>query len=147
MINALNNDVPTEHTNCCPCPEHWENYVGVAYKSYRLNLVDSNGFPFDRTETSCYVNVAGVYPSSAVGDAEIAFTRNGDIYQHQHRTVLGVAIKGHQFDLVPYNALNPDFGYPMTVCTNISNAVQMRLVTNVKLPGGHVRLQLANASG
>ena len=140
-------DVPTEHTNCCPCPEHWENYVGVAYKSYKLNLVDSNGLPFDRTETSCYVNVAGVYPSSAVGDAEIAFTRNGDIYHHQHRTVLGVAIKGHQFDLVPYNALNPDFGYPMTVCTNVSNAVQMRLVTNVKLPDGHVRLQLANASG
>ena len=140
-------DVPTEHTNCCPCPEHWENYVGVAYKSYRLNLVDSNGLPFDRTETSCYVNVAGVYPSSAVGDAEIAFTRNGDIYHHQHRTVLGVAIKGHQFDLAPYNALNPDFGYPMTVCTNISNAVQMRLVTNVKLPGGHMRLELANASG
>jgi len=140
-------DVPTEHTNCCPCPEHWENYVGVAYKSYRLNLVDSNGLPFDRTETSCYVNVAGVYPSSAVGDAEVAFTRNGDIYQHQHRTVLGVAIKGHQFDLAPYNALNPGFGYPMTVCTNLWHAPQMRLVTNVKLPGGHVRLELENASG
>ena len=147
MINTLNNDVPTEHTNCCPCPEHWENYVGVAYKSYRLNLVDSNGLPFDRTETSCYVNVAGVYPSSAVGDAEIAFTRNGDIYHHQHRTVLGVVIKGHQFDLAPYSALNPDFGYPMTVCTNLWYAPQMRLVSNVKLPGGHVRLQLANASG
>ena len=140
-------DVPTEHVNCCPCPEHWTNYVGVAYKSYRLRLVDSNGLPFDRTETSCYVNLAGVYPSSAVGDAEIAFTRNGDIYHHQHRTVLGVAIKGHQFDLAPYNALNPDFGYPMTVCTNLWYAPQMRLVSNVKLPGGHVRLQLANASG
>jgi hypothetical protein len=58
-----------------------------------------------------------------------------------------VAIKGHQFDLVPYNALNPDFGYPMTVCTNLWYAPQMRLVTNVKLPGGHVRLELANASG
>ena len=92
-------------------------------------------------------NAAGVYPSSAVGDAEIAFTRNGDIYHHQHRTVLGVAIKGHQFDLAPYNVLNPDFGYPMTVCTNIWHAPQMRLVTNVKLPGGHVRLELADASG
>ena len=86
MITTLYNDVPTEHANCCPCPEHWTNYVGVAYKSYRLRLVDSNGLPFDRTETSCYVNLAGVYPSSAVGDAEIAFTRSGEIYQHHHKT-------------------------------------------------------------
>ena len=140
-------DVPTEHVNCCPCPEHWTNYVGVAYKSYRLRLVDSNGLPFDRTETSCYVNLAGVYPSSAVGDAEIAFTRNGSIYDHHHKTVLGVSIKGHDADLAAYNALNSNFGYPMTACTNIWYAPQMRLVTNVKLPGGHVRLELADASG
>ena len=23
-------EVPTEHVNCCPCPEHWENYIGDA---------------------------------------------------------------------------------------------------------------------
>ena len=38
--------VPTGHGNCCPCPDHSTNYVGVAYKPYRLRLVDANGLPF-----------------------------------------------------------------------------------------------------
>ena len=32
--------------NCCSCPDHRTNYVGVTYKSYRLRLVDANGLPF-----------------------------------------------------------------------------------------------------
>lgn len=141
-------DVPTEHRNCCPCPDHWTNYVGVAYKSYRLRLVDSNGMDFSRTETSCDVNLAGVYPSSAVGDATLAFSRNGEIYQQYNKTVLGVAIKGdYDVDLADYNALNSSFGYPMTVCTNLWDAPSVRLVTNVKLPDGKVHLELANATG
>ena len=141
-------DVPTEHRNCCPCPDHWTNYVGVAYKSYRLRLIDSNGMNFSRTETSCDVNLAGVYPSSAVGDATLAFSRNGEIYQQHNKTVLGVAIKGdYGVDLAAYNALNSTFGYPMTVCTNLWDAPLMRLVTNVKLPDGKVHLELANATG
>ena len=141
-------DVPTEHRNCCPCPDHWTNYVGVAYKSYRLRLIDSNGMNFSKTETSCDVNLAGVYPSSAVGDATLAFSRNGEIYQQYNKTVLGVAIKGdYGVDLAAYNALNSTFGYPMTVCTNLWDAPLMRLVTNVKLPDGKVHLELANATG
>ncbi len=141
-------DVPTEHRNCCPCPDHWTNYVGVAYKSYRLRLIDSNGMNFSKTETSCDVNLAGVYPSSAVGDATLAFSRNGEIYQQHNKTVLGVAIKGdYGVDLAAYNALNSTFGYPMTVCTNLWDAPLMRLVTNVKLPDGKVHLELANATG
>ena len=141
-------DVPTEHRNCCPCPDHWTNYVGVAYKSYRLRLIDSNGMDFSRTETSCDVNLAGVYPSSAVGDATLAFSRNGEIYQQHNKTVLGVAIKGdYGVDLAAYNALNSSFGYPMTVCTNLWDAPSVRLVTNVKLPDGKVHLELANATG
>lgn len=141
-------DVPTEHRNCCPCPDHWTNYVGVAYKSYRLRLIDSNGMDFSRTETSCDVNLAGVYPSSSVGDATLAFSRNGEIYQQHNKTVLGVAIKGdYGVDLAAYNALNSSFGYPMTVCTNLWDAPSVRLVTNVKLPDGKVHLELANATG
>ena len=140
-------DVPTEHRNCCPCPDHWTNYVGVAYKSYRLRLIDSNGMDFSRTETSCDVNLAGVYPSSAVGDATLAFSRNGEIYQQHNKTVLGVAIKGYQSNLADYNALNSTFGYPMTVCTNVWDAPSLSLVTNVKLPNGHVHLELLNATG
>ena len=141
-------DVPTEHRNCCQCPDHWTNYVGVAYKSYRLRLIDSNGMDFSRTETSCDVNLAGVYPSSAVCDATLAFSRNGEIYQQHNKTVLGVAIKGdYGVDLAAYNALNGSFGYPMTVCTNLWDAPSVRLVTNVKLPDGKVHLELANATG
>ena len=141
-------DVPTEHRNCCPCPDHWTNYVGVAYKSYRLRLIDSNGMNFSKTETSCDVNLAGVYPSSAVGDATLAFSRNGEIYQQHNKTVLGVAIKGDNgVNLAAYNALNSSFGYPMTVCTNLWHAPSMTLVTNVKLPSGHVHLELLNATG
>ena len=140
-------DVPTEHRNCCPCPDHWTNYVGVAYKSYRLRLIDSNGANFSRTETSCDVNLAGVYPSSAVGDATLAFSRNGEIYQQHNKTVLSVAIKGYQCNLADYNALNSTFGYPMTVCTNVWDAPSLSLVTNVKLPNGNVHLELLNATG
>ena len=140
-------DVPTEHRNCCPCPDHWTNYVGVAYKSYRLRPIDSNGMDFSGTETSCDVNLAGVYPSSAVGDATLAFSRNGEIYQQHNKTVLGVAIKGYQCNLADYNALNSTFGYPMTVCTNVWDAPSLSLVTNVKLPNGHVHLELLNATG
>ena len=50
---------------------------------------------------------------------------------------MGMAIKGREFDLAPYNALNPDFGYPMTVCTNLWNALQMRPSRSLALPHRH----------
>lgn len=52
----------------------------ITYKSYRLRLMDANGASFSRTERSGDVNLAGVCPSSAVGDATLAFSRNGEIY-------------------------------------------------------------------
>ncbi|MBO4286716.1 MAG: hypothetical protein J5985_00940, partial [Kiritimatiellae bacterium] len=140
-------DVPGEHHNCCPCPDHWTNYVGVAYKSGRLRLLDANGLDFNRTENSCDVNLAGIYPSSTVGDATLAFTSNGDLYRQYDMTVLGVAIKGCGGDLAVYNALNSDFGYPVTVVTNLLAAPPLTLVTNVRLPDGNIHLELADATG
>jgi len=148
IYEQIHLDVPTEHVNCCPCPDHWTNYVGVAYKSYRLRLVDSDGLPFSKAGTSCDVSLAGIYPSSAVGDATLAFSRNGEIYQRHDKTVLGVAIRGQDgVDLADYNALSGDFGYPMTVCTNLLEAPSMSLATNVRLPNGNVHLELADATG
>ena len=141
-------EVPTQHHRCCPCPDHSTNYVGVAYKSSRLRLLDANGLAFRRSGTSCTVNLAGVYPSSEVGDATLAFVRNGEVYQQQNRTVLGVSIKGSAVDLAACNALNANFGYPMTVSTNLTHttAPDMKLVTNVRLPGGNVHLELVDAT-
>ena len=140
--------VPTGHVNCCPCPDHSTNYVGVAYKSYRLRLVDANGLPFRSSGESCTVNLAGVRPSAAAGDATLAFARNGEIYRQYDKTVLGVSVKGSAVDLEACNALNANFGYPMSVRTNLidSAAPDMKLVTDVKLPGGNVHLELSEAT-
>ena len=105
-------EVPTEHRNCCPCPEHWTNYVGIAYKSYRLHLTDAGGLPFRITDRSCTVNLAGAYPSAAAGDATLAFSRNGEVCRQRDLTVLGVAIRGDGADLPLLNGLAPGFGFP-----------------------------------
>ena len=147
VYEQIHLDVPAEHRNCCPCPDHWTNYVGVAYKSYRLRLVDENGNDFKKTDKSCTVNLAGVYPSSKIGDAYLSFSRQGELYQQQARTVLGVGIKGDGVDLNLFNTLNRNFGLPMTICTNRQDAAGMRLVTNVKLPSGKVHLELAETTG
>ena len=141
-------EIPTQHRPCCSCPDHRTNYVGVAYKSYRLRLVDANGLPFRSSGESCTVNLAGVRPSAATGDATLAFARNGEIHRQYDKTVLGVSIRGGAADLEACNALNANFGYPMTVSTNLADsaAPDMKLVTDVKLPGGHVHLELADAT-
>lgn len=146
VYEQIDLDVPSEHVNCCPCPSHWTNCVEVAHKSSRLRLIDSNGLPFRKTETSCQVNLAGVRPSSAVGDAVVAFSRCGKIYQRRDKTVLGVAIGSHDVDLAACNALGGGFGFPMTVCTNVAVAPSLNLVTKVKLPGGNVHLELVGAT-
>ena len=141
-------EIPTQHCPCCSCPDHSTNYVGVAYKSYRLRLVDANGLPFRSSGESCTVNLAGVRPSAAAGDATLAFARNGEIYRQYDKTVLGVSIRGGAVDLAACNALNANVGYPMSVRTNLidSAAPDMKLVTDVKLPGGHVHLELSDAT-
>ena len=148
LCERIRLDVPTERRNCCPCPDHWTNYVGVAYKSGLLRLVDADGRDFERTETLCDVLLSGVSPSAAVGDASVAFSRNGEICLRHDKTVLGVAIRGGSgVDLAACNALDADFGLPMSVCTNLWDAPSARLVTNVRLPDGQVHLELADATG
>lgn len=148
LFEQIHLDAPTGICNCCSCPDHHTNYVGVAYKSYRLKLLDADGTDFIRTTTSCDVNLAGVYPSSSVGDAPLAFARNGEVYRRYNKTVLGVGIRGESgVDLPVCNALDRRFGYPMTVCTNVWEAPSLSLVTNVKLPSGNVHLELADATG
>ncbi len=140
-------ETSSEHRNCCPCPDHWTNYVGVAYKSYRLRLLHPSGQDFDRSESSCTVQLAGIYPSESVGDATVAFSRNGEIYKTYSKTVLGVAITGGEdVNLKTMNTLNPRVGYVMNVCTNKHDATILELVTNVKLPGGYIHLELKDAT-
>ncbi|MBR2839348.1 MAG: hypothetical protein IKE55_11225, partial [Kiritimatiellae bacterium] len=140
-------EVTNGHVNCCGCPDHWTNYVGLAYQSHRLRVTDQGGSPFGISGTSCMVDVAGVAPSKAVGDAELAFARNGEIYQRRGYTVLGVGIRRDGVPLSRYNDLSPSLGFPMAVCTNQWNAPELRLVTNVGLPTGGVRLELEDATG
>ena len=138
-------EVPSEYRNCCDCPDHWTNYVGVAYQSSRLSLVDSNENPFKLTDKSCTVKLAGISPSSSVGDARLAFSRNGEMYLEYAKTVLGVAISAP--DLEKCNTLNESFGVPLTVCTNAARGAELNLIANVKLPAGNVHLELADVSG
>ena len=140
-------EVPNGHVNCCGCPDHWTNYVGIAYQSHRLRVTDQGGSPFGISGMSCMVDVAGVAPSEAVGDAELAFARDGEIYKRRGYTVLGVGIRRDGVPLSRYNELSPSLGFPMAVCTNQWNAPELRLVTNVGLPTGGVRLELEDAMG
>ena len=139
-------EVPNGHVNCCGCPDHWTNCVSLAYKSYRLRVTGPDGLPFSSTGESCTVDVAGVHPSEAVGDAGLAFARNGEVYERRGYTALGVAIQHDGIPLSRYNALNPLFGFPMTVCTNDWRAPTLNLVTNVRLPSGTVHLEFAGAT-
>ena len=138
-------EVPSEYRNCCDCPDHRTNYVGVAYQSSRLSLVDSNENPFKLTDKSCTVKLAGISPSSSVGDARLAFSRNGEIYLEYVKTVLGVAISAS--NLEKCNTLNESFGVPLTVCTNATRGAELNLIANVKLPTGNIHLELADVSG
>ena len=79
--------------NCCPCEEHWTNFVGVAYASDRLDVISEDGLPFGKTEESCTIYVAGTRPSDNYGDATLALNRNGSIDLQYDMTVFGVAIE------------------------------------------------------
>ena len=138
-------EVPSEYRNCCPCPDHWTNYVSVAYKSNRLSLVDADGNEFERTDKNCNVMLAGASPSREVGDAKLAFARNGEVYLEFAKTVLGVGISAT--NLEKCNTLNENFGVPLTVCTNAANGAELDLIANVKLPAGNIHLELADVTG
>ena len=140
---------PYEHRNCCPCPDHSTNYVGLAYKSHRLKVVDSFGRNFTRSGSSCSVWVAGTHPSAAIGDAHLAFAANGEVVRTYDHTVLGVAISAAPYatPLSMYNTLSSGLGVPMTVVTNLNDALQLTLETNVRLPDGNIRLEFLDAEG
>ena len=139
-------EVPNEHVNCCGCPDHWTNCVSVAYRSPCIRVTGPGGQDFTSTDTSCTVDVAGVHPSRAVGDAGLAFARNGEIYERRDYTTLGVAIRHDGVPLSQYNERNRAFGFPMTVCTNDWRAPELELVTNVRLPSGTVHIEFAGAT-
>ncbi|MBR2838415.1 MAG: hypothetical protein IKE55_06520, partial [Kiritimatiellae bacterium] len=139
-------EVPNEHVNCCGCPDHWTNCVSVAYRSPCVRVTGPGGQDFTSTDVSCTVDVAGVHPSRAVGDAGLAFARNGEIYERRDYMALGVAIRKGGVPLSQYNERNQAFGFPMTVCTNDWRAPELELVTNVRLPSGTVHLEFAGAT-
>ena len=139
---------PDTYRKCCDCPDHCANYVAVAYKSYRLSLIDEYGNKFNRAVDPCTVRVAGVYPSSSVGDATLGFVTNGVVLRTCGYTVLGVGIsKPDGPPLSLYNSLSRTMGVPMTITTNINHALQLNLHTDVRLPFGNVQLSIDATEG
>ena len=132
--------VPGGAVNCCPCPDHWTNYVGVAYKSGHLAVKDGNGLDFWKSETDCTVYVTGLTPTRAAAGAPLAFATNGAISVRRDYAVLGVDIDTPNGTASCLNTLNPLFGIPVTVCTNVSRAAGIDLVTRVRLAAGAVTL-------
>lgn len=145
--------VPDEHRNCCLCPDHASNWVAVVYQSRRLKVVDvATDMDFSRSGESVDVKIAGVSPSSEIGDAEVSFAANGEVCLECSYTTLGVGIEGGyvpnvgSVDLNPLNQCNENFGLPIAVNTNVSSAVGLNLITNVRLPSGNIHLGFANAT-
>ena len=75
-----------------------------------------------------------------VGDTTLAFATNGTIHIRRDYMVLGVDIDTPNHTAARLNALNPLFGIPATVCTNVSRAAGIDLVTRVRLAAGAVTL-------
>ena len=132
---------------CCGCSKHYTNYVSVVDQSYRLLLVDEDGNDFYSTNNSCSLKVAGVYPSRSLGDANLLFSRNGEIYKYSSNTVLGVSIRGEGFDLSRYNSLNSSFGYPVSIGPNVDPNTALRFVADVNFPTGNITISFVEATG
>ena len=139
-VDAVALTIPEGAANCCPCPDHWTNCVGVAYRSPHLSVKDDGGFPFHRSETNCTVYVTGVSPTYAAAGAPLAFATNGAISVRRDYAVLGVDIDTPDGTAGMLNALAPAFGIPATVCTNVDRAAGLDLVTRVRLAAGAVTL-------
>ena len=136
--------VSTNKFQCCDCEEHWASYASIGYKNRRVN-VHCNGVPFIRTAKSCDLTVYGVGPSSDYGDSRVSIVTNGATWVDLDYTVFGVSILGHDVDLRRLNELNSDFGMPVVINTNLNNAAEIKLCTDVNLPDGIVRLAFENA--
>lgn len=136
--------VSTNKFQCCDCEEHWASYASIGYKNRRVN-VHCNGVPFIRTAKSCDLTVYGVGPSSDYGDSRVSIVTNGATWVDLDYTVFGVSILGHDVDLRRLNELNSDFGMPVVINTNLNNAAEIKLCTDVNLSDGIVRLAFENA--
>ncbi len=134
-----------EPRRCCECPEHWaSNYVAVAGRSIRLNVLAADGEPFSLSTESCTVNVVGAKPSLAINDASVCFVTNGLVDRTLAFTVLGVGIESSPsgVPMSRYNELSPTLGYPVVVNTNLLWAAEWTLLSDVHLTNGIVRLAL-----
>lgn len=137
--------VPTDKVRCCSCEEHWAGYASIGHKNHRVN-VHCNGESFFRTTKNCDLTVYGVAPSSDFGDSRVSIITNGATWVNLDYTVFGVSILGHGVDLRKLNELNSDFGLPVVVNTNLDDAAEIVLCTDVNLPDGIVHLSFENAT-
>ncbi len=138
--NAIALTVPEGAVNCCPCPDHWTNYVGIAHKTGHISVKVEDGKDFWKSETNCTVHVTGRAPTHLSRRATLAFATNGTISVRRDYVVLGVDVDTPKRTAASLNSLNPLFGIPATVCTNASRAAGIDLVTRVRLAAGAVTL-------
>ena len=142
--------VPTgAPVRCCDCPDHWQsNYVAAAWMSPRILVYDAEGNNFDIAYEDVMVSVRGEYPSrEPYGDGAL-FVTNGAPSFTKAYTILGVDIENlYGPSLSEYASLNASFGFPITVNTNLDNAVSLRVITDVLLTNGVFRLALENCVG
>ena len=132
--------VPDGVVNCCPCPDHWTNWVGVAHLPDHVAVKGDDGQDFRKSETNCTAYVSGTSPTRLSERASLAFATNGTIHIRRDYVVLGVDVDTPARTASLLNALNPSFGVPATVCTNASRAAGIDLVTRVRLAAGAVTL-------
>lgn len=143
--------VPTGNpVHCCPCPEHWQtNYVAKVAYSGCVAVKDAAGEDFYISHEPCTVTLSGVSPSRDFGDSTVVFVTNGVEYSRHNYTVLGVKIDRPSW-MTPvdrYGQLSASFGFPVEVCSNLYDASELILRTDVLLDGGYVRLALEDATG
>ena len=135
---------------CCPCPEHKQsNYVAKVAYSGRVAVKDAAGEDFYISHEPCTVTLSGVSPSRDFGDSTVVFVTNGVECSRHNYTVLGVKIDRPSW-MTPvdrYGQLSASFGFPVEVCSNLYDASELVLRTDVLLDGGYVRLALENATG
>ena len=143
--------VPTgDPVHCCPCPEHWQtNYVAKVAYSGRMAVKDAAGEDFYISHEPCTVTLSGVSPSRDFGDSTVVFVTNGVEYSRHNYTVLGVKIDRPSWmtPIERYKKLSASFGFPVEVCSNLYDASELILRTDVLLDSGYVRLALEDVTG
>ena len=134
---------------CCDCQDHWQsNYVAAAAMSPRLSVRDADNNCFDMSYEDVVVSVRGEYPSREPYGDGVLFVTNGAPSVARAYTVLGVDIENlYGPTLSEYASLNASFGFPITVNTNLDNAVSLRVMTDVLLTNGVFRLALEDCVG